>query len=331
MLYVSTRNKTDSFTAHWALRNDRTPDGGVYVPFRLPDYDPQQIKQLSELSFAETVAQILNIFFPARLTGWDVEFCIGRYPVKPVAMNHRVVVAEIWHNPGATFDYAVNHLYTRICPEESVGSKPSQWAKIAIYIAILFGIYVELNRSGIPVTDLVLPSENSFVSVAALYARHMGLPIGKVILACKNGDPVWELVQKGSVNSSCSVFAEHLLYLTLGYEQFERCMHECHSRGMVQLTQEQLAALNHGLYAIVAGDDRIRSVISSVYRTSAAFFSPQTALSFGCLQDYRSHTGESRSSLLLAESSPQFSIDAISAATGLSVSELKKQMTLIKE
>lgn len=333
MLYVSTRNNTDSFTAHWALHGERTSEGGMYVPFQLPNLDSQQIAKLTELSFSETVAQILNLFFSVKLTGWDVEFSIGRYPVKLITMNHRVVVAEIWHNPGFSIDYALNHLYSRLCGVEHCKGKPSAWASIAIYIAVLFGIYVELNRSGISVSDIVIPSEDSSASVAALYARSMGLPLGSIIVGCKDSDPVWDLVQKGTLNTNSfqSAFVEQLIYHKLGSKQVQLCIQSCAQRGTYQFTQDQLKELNKGLHAIVAGDNRINAVITSAYRSNASFFSPRTALSFGCLQDYRSHTGESRSTMLLADSSPVYYINHISAATGIPVSELKRQMNLTKE
>lgn len=43
MLYISTRNKSDSYTAHRALHEDRTPDGGLFMPMQVPSFDKQQI------------------------------------------------------------------------------------------------------------------------------------------------------------------------------------------------------------------------------------------------------------------------------------------------
>lgn len=333
MLYVSTRNKTDSFTAYKALHEDRAPDGGMYVPFRLPCYDQQQIAQLKDMSFGEAVAQVLNQFFSAHLNGWDVEFCIGRYPMKLVSMNHRVVVAEIWHNPGSSFSYALQNLYNRICGSETRNSKPSVWAQIAIHIALFFGLYGELIRTGSAETDIALPSENLVAPLAAWYARSMGLPLGTIICSCMDGDPVWDLVQNGELDTNAvhSPYVEMLVYQTLGLTEAQRYACTVSQNKTYQITQEQLAILNNGMYAVVAGKKRVRSVISSVYRMNASFFSPSTALAFGCLQDYRSHTGEIRCTLLLAENSPLYAIDEISAATGFSVSELKNQIRLTKE
>ena len=68
MLYVSTRSKTDSFTAHRVLHEAAAPDGGMYAPFRFPHLNNMQLQQLQTASFSENVATILNLFFSADLT-----------------------------------------------------------------------------------------------------------------------------------------------------------------------------------------------------------------------------------------------------------------------
>ena len=94
MLYVSTRNKMDSYTAYRTLHEEYAPDGGQFVPFRIPSFTNEEREALQEKSFSQIVADILNLFFAARLTGWDVECCIGRNPVRLERMNHRLIVAE---------------------------------------------------------------------------------------------------------------------------------------------------------------------------------------------------------------------------------------------
>lgn len=333
MLYVSTRNKADTFTAYRALHEDYAPDGGMFVPFRLPMFDAQQIASLKDKSFGETVAEILNLFFSARLNGWDVEFCIGRYPVKLFQMNHRIVIAEVWHNPGASFSYMTRNLYARICGNEASRNLPTVWAQIAVRIAVLFGLYGELVRSGVQDADIALPSEDFSAPLAAWYARSMGLPLGMIICGCMDGDPVWELIQKGvlSTNAVHAGCIEQLIYQTLGAEESLRYVQAATNHSVYQIKQEQLLRLNNGLFAAVAGEKRVQSVISSVYRMNASVINPSTALAFGCLQDYRHHTGGSRCTLLLAESSPAFCADAIASATGLSVAEVNRRAALAKE
>ena len=51
MLYVTTRNNRDAYTAQRVLRENRGPDGGLYVPFREPVFSREEIDALKEKSF----------------------------------------------------------------------------------------------------------------------------------------------------------------------------------------------------------------------------------------------------------------------------------------
>ena len=99
MLYATTRNRLDAVTTNHVLVESRGPDGGLFVPLNLPKFSAQERKRLSEQSFGHCVAEILNLFFSTKLTGWDVDFCIGRYPVRLEPLAHRIYMAETWHNP----------------------------------------------------------------------------------------------------------------------------------------------------------------------------------------------------------------------------------------
>ena len=104
MLYVTTRNNRDAYTAQRVLRKNRGPDGGLYVPFREPVFSREEIDALKEKSFHQCVAEVLNRLFNTKLTRWDVEFCVGRYPVRLVNLPQRIIAGECWHNPEWTFD-----------------------------------------------------------------------------------------------------------------------------------------------------------------------------------------------------------------------------------
>ena len=80
MLYATTRSKADTYTAHRVLTSDRAPDGGLFVPFRMPTVD---IDKTRAGSFGDAVAQVLNLFFSTGITSWDVECCIGNNRYAP--------------------------------------------------------------------------------------------------------------------------------------------------------------------------------------------------------------------------------------------------------
>lgn len=344
MLYVSTRNRTDSFTAYRALHEDRAPDGGMYVPFILPHFEKKEIASLRTLSFGESVAQILNRFFSAGLTGWDVDFCIGRRPVKMVRMNHRLVIAEVWHNTDSDYAYLEKSLFDKLCASNKE-SKITEWARIAIYIAVLFGLYGELSNDGIEELDIAVPAGDFTVLMAAWYARQMGLRIGTIICGCDENGAVWDLLQRGEMSTAAAAASaafperdagepaelERLIYHTLGRDETLRYLEVSRQGGMYRLVEPMLQELNRGLSAAVIGSTRIKPVINSVYRAADYIVDPSTAVAYGGLQDHRARSGESKLTLILAMRSPIFAAEAIMDATGISAEELTNRINTPKE
>lgn len=345
MLYVSTRNKTDSYTAYRVLHEDLAPDGGMFVPFHLPEMRAEELAILKEKTFSETVAQILNLFFSRQLNGWDVEFSIGRYPFRLEALGQRIVVAELWHNTETTYAHMVQCLYEKLCAQEDGRKVPSLWVRIAIEIALLFGLFGELSRKGIESADVAVTAGDFLYPMAAWYAKQMGLPIRCIICGCDENGGIWDLVHRGEFSTgmfpvrtdhpelgiSCPESLECLIHGALGTEEVSRYLDACARQGSYHLTEEALSILSQGLFAAVIGADRVASVISSVYRTNAYVIDPLTAVSYGALQDYRARTGENRCTLLLTRHSPLFASGRIASAIGCSQEKLKAMIHLSKE
>lgn len=310
MLYITTRDQRDAFTAARPLAQNTASDGGLYVPFRLPEYTLDEIAALREKTFGKTVAEILNVFFSARLTGWDVDFAIGRNPVKLYAMNHRMVIAELWRNPGSVYNYTVQRIYNRLCQGVITADEPTLWVKVAVRIAVLFAVFGELMRSGItdvtkPV-DLAVSADDFSAPMAAWFARQMGLPIATIVCGCNADSGLWELVRRGEYNTASqaqnvNLSHEWLIQATLGCEEVRRYQERCALRRSYTVSEGALSMLNKGLYVAVVGDARITSVMTSVYKTGSYRLSSNAAIAYGALQDQRASTTEGRAALLLAD------------------------------
>lgn len=321
MLYVSTRNRTDSYTAHRVLHEASAPDGGMFVPFQLPEFQTEDLSSFCSRTFCENVAYILNLFFSTHLTSWDVEMSVGRHPAQLITLPRKLMIAELWHNLPASFSQMETALYARLCGDHSVEYVPN-WVKIAIRIAMLFAIYgeMDLNEYGGTI-DLALETRYMIAPVAAWYARKMGLPIGKIICAGYESSDVWDLLHRGELNCASmqadSSYLERLVYLTLGQEEAVRFADSCKNRKLFVIEEEQLASLNDGLFAAVVSKDRIQSTINSFYRSNDYIPDTVAAISYGALQDYRAKTGESCQTLIFSLSSPANHKDELSRILGL--------------
>ncbi len=338
MLYVTTRSKHDAYTAARALREDRAPDGGFYLPFQMPTLSPEQLLQLGAKNYGQCAAEILNLFFPGDLTGWDVDFCIGKYPIRVAAMQPRILVGELWHNERSAYLRQEQALYARLCGGDG---KPTSWAQIAIRIASFAGVYGEMLRIGAlepgKTFDAVLPAFNMSGVMALWYARQMGFPIGNIVCGCNENSALWELLHIGEVRTDAPAVktslpeadlqiqpeAERLIFAALGLEEALRFCAALESKRAYALPLPLLERLRDGMYTAVISESRTIKAIPNVYKTTGYLMGPYTALAYSGLLDYRAKTGENRTALLLAEKSPVFDCGLTAAAMGISQRELR--------
>lgn len=344
MLYISSRNKTDSYTSNRALTEDRAPDNGLFLPYRLPVMEGDALSKMCAASFGENVAQILNIFFSGKLSAWDIECAIGRTPVRLVQMNHRIVTAECFHNPANTYSYVENSLFSRLVVDQK-NKKLTTWARIAIRIAVLFASYAAMPLQIRQSFDVAVPTGDFSMPLAVWYARMMGLPIRTIICCCNENGALWDLIQRGEFNTgtplvntgmpeldkACPDQIESLVYHTLGFDKSQEYLALCQRKGILHLDEEEFAKISQGFAAAVVGQDRINSTVRSVYRANQYFISPVTAISYGGLQDYRARSGESRYTLIFADDAPALFGRAVCDACGITEADMIKALRSVKE
>lgn len=342
MLYATTRSKTDSYTAHRALAENKAPDGGFFLPFRMPVLEPVQLRKLKEQSFSETVAQILNLFFSSGITAWDVDCCIGKSAARIISMPHRVHLAKLWNNPQGDYAYICGRLYEKLygkTPETGV----TDWAGIAIRIAVLFGIGSLLQKMDIASFDVAVNTGDFSAPIAVWYARKMGLSVGTIICACNENSAAWDFLHRGELNTGMTTVhtatpeldisnppgLERLIFATLGFDETQKYLTAVSKGRLYQIRPDMTQCINKGVFVSVIGNDRIDSVISSVYRSNNCILDPYTAVSYGSLQDYRAKTGESCPTILFWDKNPVHYLAAVQNATGLSKGEIEKKINQI--
>ena len=329
MLYVTTRSRNDAYTAHRTICSDLAPDGGMYLPFKMVEMDRDEVMALGEMSFAQCVADTINRFFTCNLTGWDVEFSIGRYPAKLVDVRHKIMAAQTWHNQAWDYAWAEKALAERICGASLPFEGATGWVKIVIRMAFLTGIFGELIRKGVadpahPV-DVAVPSGDFSIPMSVWYARQMGLPIANIVCGCADDGSVWDLLHLGAVKAGEDMPAhlERLICATLGQEETVRYSQICALEEEYSLTPVDADKLRKGLFAAVISPDRLAGTISSLYRTSQYVPGPAAALAYSGLLDYRAKTGETRTALILAERSPLCDKEFVARAMNVPVYQLK--------
>lgn len=335
MLYVTTRNNRDTFPAPRVLREDRSPDGGFYVPFRVPVFSDEELKRLQKLPFDQRIADILNFLFQTGLTRWDVSFCIGRSPIKLMPLRHRIVIGEFWHNPDWSFDRLEQNLSRLLCKEVQL---PGSWLRIAVRIALLAAVLPEIPDYDGAVPDISVVSGDFLWPISIWYARAWGFPVGNLILCCNENRNLWDLICHGQLRTdSVSIPSqvpeadipvppelERLIYACGGLEETERYLDCCREGVSYYADDRMLNELQKGNYVSVVSSSRIRDIIPGVLGTHRYLLSPDTALSYAGLQDYRAKKGSFRPALVISGKSPLCSAEQISGILGIPEEELKE-------
>ena len=326
MLYLTTRDRFDTYTAFHAVKHDNAPNGGLFVPFKLPSIDMQQ---LQEQSFGDCVAFVLNQLFSTRRTGKEIEFSIGRNPVRIKTAHQRTVIAELYHNLDGSYEKMERRLAAKICSCFNIDETTSSWVAIAVRIAVLFGVFAQLRKQEMAdtVVDIALPCGDFKLPMAAWYGRKMGLPIGNIICACSHDSGVWDLLRHGEMRTSAPEAAfpelERLICAAVGVDQAVKYHSACENRGIYTLEAEDSQTLNAGIFCAVVSDDRTENAISSVYRTSAYVLERGSAAAYSGLMDYRAKTGESRTALLLSDCNPADQAGFVAGAMNITEEALK--------
>ncbi len=342
MLYVTSRNKKETYPAPKAVSQTRGPDGGLYMPMHLNPMSWAEVRDIAELPFSEILSQTLNYFFQTKLTRWDMEFGLGRFPVRLAPMNHRIIIGELWHNHEGQFSWLIQELHRRIASEQGAAVLPTPWLDTGVRLAVLWGIFGALIREGLvseeQKMDVVLVAGDLYGPLAAWYGRQMGLPIANIVCCCNENNSLWELLVNGQFRTdTVSVTTstpeadiaipeglEAFLSLCCGYKEVERYLEICRKGGIYSPGEEAMEKLRQGIQVCVVSDGRMMSTIPNVYSTSGYLLSPYGALSYAGLQDYRARTGESRDALLLCERSAAADEPTVALALKITPEELQQ-------
>lgn len=346
MLYLTTRDHTEVYTAYRTLGEERGADGGYFVPMHLNPLEQSFINSLKERSFGENVAEILNYFFNARMDDWDVDSTIGRFPVRLVPMSHRIVFAEVWHNPDRSYGRIVRNLTGRIRGVQDSADQPTNWGWMALRVAGLFGVFGELAKANLadanhPV-DVAVPTGDFSLPMAAWYARKLGLPIANIVCGCNENGGVWDLLHHGELRTdgmplvtetpegdvTVAPELERLIYSVAGRGEVKRFLDAWKSGRPYEPGQAIFEDLRRGVYAGVVSSERMDSIIRSVYNTSAYIMDPYSALAYSGLQDYRTRYSENRTALVISERCASCFPEIVSASLGITPEVLVQRLHL---
>lgn len=336
MLYATTRNNGDIFTASHPLNKNRAEDGGAYVPFKLPRLDGEFLQEIGALPFNHRMAAGLNLLFGTRITGWELDFAIGRQAVRIEKMPHRVMVAQMWHNADECFDILRDDVVKLLRKDEGT----TEWAEIAVRMACLTALLAEVYPDDRGMVDVAVPSGDFSAVMAVWYCRAAGLPVGNIVVGCCENAALWDLICKGELRTGqvaaetitplCDQIVprnlERLIFACGGNREVMRYLDACQSGEWYYPGNDVLKHMRKGLHIRVVGQKRVAFTMPNVYKANGQILGPYDALVYSAVLDYRASTGENRTALILSDRSPSRDAAVVAEAMGISEEVLMERL-----
>lgn len=323
MLYATTRSKYNTYTAQRALKQDRAPDGGLYVPMQLLEYSAEQLEAFANRDSAGIIADILNAYFNRQIPGRDVARILGPYIPGIRTMTHKIVVGECWLKPQGSIDdweKPLAELYSANQQENTVG----EWFRIAVRIAALFALYGRIRAEGVVPAgagsfDAAVSDNDPIGLMAVVYAAAMGLPVRNIVCCCEDESSVWELIRSAQLKFKAPDRLrggiERLIHFSFGPNEATRYANAAKSYRPMRGDRLNIGC---GIEACVVGSYRIPAAIVNLHTTSGYLLGSENAALYCGIMDYRASTGNHGTALLFAPAGPLHTGIAAAGDAGIS-------------
>ncbi|MBQ9938861.1 MAG: threonine synthase [Oscillospiraceae bacterium] len=191
-------------------------------------------------------------------------------------------------------------------------------------IAYYFSAYCTLLREGKinagDKIDIVVPTGNFGNILAAYYAKHSGLPLGRLICASNKNNVLTEFISTGhydrrreffltaspSMDILISSNLERLLYLLCGSDdsKLSAFMTALSKEGEYTIGAEMLAALQSEFSAGSADDERTFKTIRDTFEKTGYLADTHTAVGIAVCSDYVAETGSDTPVVIASTASP---------------------------
>lgn len=216
------------------------------------------------------------------------------------------------------------------------------WGRLVPQIVYYISAYAELVKDGeIELGDkinIVVPTGNFGNILAGYYAKHMGVPVNKLICASNINNVLTDFINTGVYDRNRKFYAtvspsmdilissnlERLLYLltdrndTLIKEWFGKLATE----GRYEVTDEIKSKLKEEFCAGCCDDEQTKNTIHEIYEKYSYTCDTHTAVAVKVYEDYKKATGDTTKTVIASTASPYKFSAAVLEAVQNSKSDL---------
>lgn len=211
------------------------------------------------------------------------------------------------------------------------------WGRLVPQIVYYISSYAELVKDGeIELGDkinIVVPTGNFGNILAAYYAKHMGIPVNKLICASNVNNVLTDFINTGVYDRNRQFYAtvspsmdilissnlERLLYLMTGRndEVIKDWFGKLSAEGRYEVSDDVKAKLKDEFSAGFCNDEETKAAIHSVYEKYSYTCDTHTAVAVKVYEDYKKTTGDTTKTIIASTASPyKFSAAVLEALEG---------------
>lgn len=211
------------------------------------------------------------------------------------------------------------------------------WGRLVPQVVYYISSYAELVKDGEielgEKINIVVPTGNFGNILAAYYAKHMGIPVNKLICASNVNNVLTDFINTGIYDRNRQFYAtvspsmdilissnlERLLYLMTDRndEVIREWFGKLSSEGRYEVTDEVKSKLADEFWAGCCNDDETKETINAVYGKYSYTCDTHTAVAVKVYEDYKKATGDTTKTVIASTASPyKFSSAVLEALEG---------------
>lgn len=221
------------------------------------------------------------------------------------------------------------------------------WGRLVPQIVYYISSYAELVKDG-EITlgekiNIVVPTGNFGNILAAYYAKHMGIPVNKLICASNINNVLTDFINTGvydrnrhfypTVSPSMDILIssnlERLLYIMTGKNDtlISEWFGKLSAEGKYEVSDDVKAKLSEEFCARFCDDEQTKATIHEIYEKYSYTCDTHTAVAVKVYEDYKKSTGDTTKTIIASTASPyKFSAAVLEAIEGKTsdISEYEK-------
>jgi threonine synthase len=211
------------------------------------------------------------------------------------------------------------------------------WGRLVPQIVYYISSYAELVKDGEielgEKVNIVVPTGNFGNILAAYYAKHMGIPVNKLICASNINNVLTDFINTGVYDRNRHFYAtcspsmdilissnlERLLYLMTGRndEIIKDWFGKLSKDGKYEVSDEIKAKLAEEFYAGFCDDEQTKATIHEIYEKYSYTCDTHTSVAVKVYEDYKRETGDNTKTIIASTASPyKFSASVLEAVEG---------------